>query len=88
MLDLTQIEIELIVGLAIAIISLMTNAGGGPKFGDPLLGRFFAIICLLAICGLAYHAYLQSGDKVFIAIAVIAALLLLFLFLALTLERR
>jgi hypothetical protein len=87
MVDLTQVEIELIVSLAIAIISLATNQGTALRAGDTLMNRFFAVICLLAICGASYYAYLQNRDIVFIAIAVISVLLLLFFFAALASRR-
>ena len=87
MVDLTQVEIEVIVSLAIAIISLVTNQAGALRLGDTSMNQFFAIICLLTICGVSYHAYLQSRDLVFFAIAVISALLLLFFFAVLASQR-
>jgi hypothetical protein len=80
MVDLTQMEIELIVSLVIAVISLATGQAGALRFGDTLMSRFFAMICLLAMCGVSYNAYLKSRDIVFFAIALISALLLLFFF--------
>lgn len=88
MFDLTQLQIELIVSLTIGVISLMTNAAAALKISDTLVSRFFVITSLLAICSLSYHAYLQSSDKVFAGIAVVAILLMLFLFVALIRDRR
>jgi hypothetical protein len=88
MMNLTQIEIETIVSLAVAVISVAANQAGRSELGDNLLSRFFAIIFLLAICGVSYHAYAHSRDVVFAAIAVIATLLMLFFFVVLVVRRR
>ena len=88
MVDLTQVEIEVIVSLAIGIISLIANRICATDVVDNFLNRFFAVIFLLAIGGAAYLAYVQSRDIVFAAIAVIATLLLLFFFVALSLGRK
>jgi hypothetical protein len=88
MINLTQTEIEMIVSLAIAVISIATNQAGAAKLGDTILNRVFAIIFLLAICGVSYHTYLASRDLVFAAIAIIATLLLLFFFVLLAARRK